>query len=500
MKEVALRHIPAWHDAAAREFIQDKNGPLFIASVNATKLDDIATQTLRAAPEEIARLGFAVAHLLDKTIPAPENLPANVQALAEAITKALSEAQRPVIISGASCAAGYVMKAAANVAWALHKKNNATGIVLTLPECNSLGLAMMGGERLQSAFNAVLNNHADTAIIMENDLYRHGKSSVVDAFLKKCKQVIVLDHLNHATAQKANFVIPAGTFADSDGIVVSNEGRAQRFFQVFESAEVIQESWRWLLNIGVSAGNSRMSPWKNFSDITMAISREESLLKGVEQITPLPNFRVVGQRVPREPHRYSGRTSMKANIQVSEEKPPEDPDSPLSYTMEGFRGLPPSSMIPFYWSPGWNSVQSINKYQEEIGGSLRGGDPGLRLFEPAQNAKADYFMSVPEPFVPSEGRLLMVPVHHIFGSEELSTHAASVSSRAAKPYIGINPEDALELGLQEGQLRSFDIDGQALRLPVKISPSLPRGMAGLPYGLPGLPFVELPVWSNLKKE
>jgi len=500
MKDVALRHIPAWHDAAAREFIQDKNGPLFIASVNATKLDDVATQTLRAAPEEIARLGFAVAHLLDKTIPAPENLPANAQALAEAIAKALSEAQRPVIISGASCAAGYVMKAAANVAWALHKKNSSTGIVLTLPECNSLGLAMMGGERLQSAFNAVLNNHADTAIIMENDLYRHGKTSVVDAFLKKCKQVIVLDHLNHATAQKANFVIPAGTFADSDGIVVSNEGRAQRFFQVFESSEVIQESWRWLLNIGVSAGNSRMTQWKNFSDITLAISNEENLLKGVEKITPLPSFRVVGQRVPREPHRYSGRTSMMANLHVSEEKPPEDPDSPLSYTMEGFRGLPPSSMIPFYWSPGWNSVQAINKYQEETGGSLRGGNPGLRLFEPAQNSKPDYFMSVPEPFVPSEGRLLMVPLHHIFGSEELSTRAASVSSRAAKPYIGINPEDAVELGLQEGQLRSFDADGQTLRLPVKISPALPRGVAGLPYGLPGFPFVELPVWSSLKKE
>ena len=169
---------------------------------------------------------------------------------------------------------------------------------------------------------------------------------------------------------------------------------------------------------------------------------------------------------------------MKANIQVSEEKPPEDPDSSLSYTMEGFRGLPPSSMIPFYWSPGWNSVQSINKYQEEIGGSLRGGDPGLRLFEPAQNSKANYFMSVPEPFVPSEGRLLMVPVHHIFGSEELSTHAAAVAERSAKPYVVINSEDAAELGVQEGQLRSFDVDGQALRLPVKISPSIPRGCGG----------------------
>jgi NADH-quinone oxidoreductase subunit G len=109
-------------------------------------------------------------------------------------------------------------------------------------------------------------------------------------------------------------------------------------------------------------------------------------------------------------------------------------------------------------------------------------------------------MSVPEPFVSSEGRLLMVPVHHIFGSEELSTHAASVSTRAAKPYIGINPEDAVESGLTEGEPRSFDVDGQVFRLPVKISSSIPRGVAGLPYGLPGLPFVELPAWSNLKKE
>src|SRR6185295_2812256 len=184
---------------------------------------------------------------------------------------------------------------------------------------------------------AVLNNHADTAIIMENDLYRHGKSSVVDAFLKKCKQVIVLDHSNHATSQKANFLIPAGTFAESDGTVVNNEGRAQRFFQVYESAEIIQESWRWLLNIGVSAGNVRMSQWKNFSDITLAVSGEEKLLKGIDQVSPAPSFRMVGQRVPREPHRYSGRTSMKADVHVSEEKPPEDSDSSLSYTMEGFR-------------------------------------------------------------------------------------------------------------------------------------------------------------------
>ncbi len=125
-------------------------------------------------------------------------------------------------------------------------------------ECNSLGLAMMGGHRLRSAFNAVLNGHADTVIIMENDLYRHVKDAAVDEFLSKCKNVIVIDHSPNETTTKASMLIPAGTFAESDGIVVNNEGRAQRFFQVYESTEVVQESWRWLLNIGNAGRQSEI--------------------------------------------------------------------------------------------------------------------------------------------------------------------------------------------------------------------------------------------------
>lgn len=499
MQEVTKINIPVWNDAAVRELVQDQKGPLFIASVHTTKLDDTATQTFRASPDEIARLGFAVAHILDNTIPDVENLSQEAKNLAQKIAIALSNAKRPVIISGASCETDHVMKAAANIAWALHTKNKEAGIVLTLPECNSLGLNMMGGHRLESAFNAVRNGLADTVIIMENDLYRHGKTSVVDNFLKTCKHVIVLDHSNTSTTQQANILIPAGTFAESDGIVVSNEGRAQRFFQVYEASDAIQESWRLLLNVGASAGNDKVSKWKNFEDITHAITQEEVLLKGLDQITPPASFRINGQRVPREPHRFSGRTAMLANINVSEPKPAVDPDSSLSYTMEGFRGLPPSTMIPFYWSPGWNSEQSINKYQQEIGGSLRGGDPGLRLFEPVQRGKVNYFMSVPEIFISLEGHLLMVPLHHIFGSEELSARSPSIGERSPNAYVTVNTEDAIELQVQENQLLSFEVDGQHYQLPVKVSAAMPKGVAGLPYGLPGLPFVELPAWGILKK-
>lgn len=492
-------NIPAWHDGAVRELVQDQKGPLFIASVHRTKLDDVATETFHSSPDEIARLGFAVAHILDNNSVEEELLPPETGQLAQRIADILLKAKRPVIISGASCETDHVIEAAANIAWALHKKNKDAGIVLTLPECNSLGLGMIGGFRLEAAFNAVLNGHADTAIIMENDLYRHGKTSVVDEFLKICKNVIVLEHTPNATTAKANILLPAGTFAESDGTLVNNEGRMQRFFQVYEPVETIRESWRWLLDIGVASGNNRMIRWKSLEDLTQAIAEDEPLLKRIDQVAPPPNYRVNGQRIPREPHRFSGRTAMLANVNVSEPKPPVDTDSALSYTMEGFRGFPPSSMIPFYWSPGWNSVQSINKYQQEIGGPLRGGDPGIRCFEATQNENIEYFISDPAIFTPQEGHLMMVPLHHIFGSEELSARSPSVAGRSPLPYVMVNNGDAMELNIGENQLLSFEVDGQCYDLPAKLSAAMPKGMAGLPYGLKGLPFVELPEWGILKK-
>lgn len=498
MATAQAANIPQWHDAAIREVTQESKGPLFIAGVRESKLDELATECIYAAPEEIARLAFAIANVLDGQAPGISDLTPQQKETAARIASTLATAKNPVIITGASCESDFVMQGAAHVAWALSKKNKATGIVIALPECNSMGLGMMGGYRLNDAFNAVLNNHADTVIILENDLYRHGKTDVLNKFLSQCKNIVVLDHSNTETLKKAHFVIPAGSFAESDGMLVNNEGRAQRFFQVYEATEVIQESWRWLLNIGSHAGQNRMAEWNSFQHFTEAIAGEEPLLRNVTGVTPPVEFRVVGQRIPREPHRYSGRTAMNANINVSEPKPPEDTDSSLSYTMEGLRGLPPSSMIPFFWSPGWNSVQSVNKYQEEVGGHLRGGDPGVRLFNPDAAKSPKYFAALPEKFQPIENHFWMVWVHHIYGSEELSSRSEAVARRIPDPYVAIGEADARQLKIEEGKIMEFEVEGQAYALPVKISAKMPAGVAGLPYGFAGMPCSDLPAWGSLK--
>ncbi|HTF16897.1 MAG TPA: NADH-quinone oxidoreductase subunit NuoG [Chryseolinea sp.] len=489
--------VPSWNDAAVREIIQDKTGAVYIATLVATKLDDIATDFYRGAPDNLGRFGQAIAHLLEGTLPEVPGLDDETRAMVERIAVALLRADRPVIISGTSCVNESVMKAAANIAWALHKKNNHAKLAYTFSECNSMGLALMGGRRLDSAFDAVLNGHADTVIIMENDLYRHSRKDVADKALAHCKNVIVFDCLPNATVQKASLLVPAGTFAESDGTLVNNEGRAQRFFQVFEPGNDIQESWRSILNIGDLASHPKLMKWKNFEELTKALSEEEPMLAGVDQASPPANFRVAGQRIPREPHRYSGRTSMQANIQVSEPKPPEDHDSGLSYTMEGYRGQPPSSMIPFFWSPGWNSVQSVNKYQQEVGGPLRGGDPGVRMIHGSTGAQK-FFTDIPEPFTSMSGRLWILPVHHIYGSDELSARSAVLIERIPKAYMLIAEASGIELDIREGELLSFEIAGRTYSLPLKFSTGLQKGVAALPQGIEGIPYVDLPAWALIK--
>jgi NADH-quinone oxidoreductase subunit G len=489
--------IPAWNDAAVREAIQDQKGPFFVAAPHSTRLDDVAIQTYHAAPDDVARLGFAVAHALDNGAPAVANLADNIRSLAENIATALKQAKRPLVISGASCGSEALIQAAANVAWALCGKQRQAQLCFIVPESNSLGLALMNGNELVEALRAVRDGKADTVIVLENDLYRRAEAAFVDQLFDAAKHVVVLDHLANATTDKAEVILPAATFAESDGTLVSNEGRAQRFYRVLPAAGEIKESWRWLRDMMIATGRPEARAWDNFDAMVAAVANGLPIFKPIAEIAPPAGFRIAGQKIPRQPHRYSGRTSMNAKINVDEPKPPEDPDSPLAFSMEGYQGKPPSALIPYYWAPGWNSVQSVNKFQAEVGDELRGCDPGKRLIEPAVMEKSNYFCQIPEPFAPSDGRWLLVPIHHIFGSEELSMQSRNIAELAPKPYLALNPEDALRLHIENGQEVEVGLCGVMRRLLFKPVPGLPRGVAAVPAGLPQLQGVALPAWTKL---
>jgi NADH-quinone oxidoreductase subunit G len=381
-------HIEAWNDTPFREAIGQDKGPLYIASCNATPLDDIAKGTYHAAADELARLGLAVAHEIDAESPAPTNLTDEARAVAKKIADDLKNARNPLVVSGTGCGSEAVIRAAANVSYALHKAGKKAQVSFVVPCCNSMGLAMLGGKPLAGAVSAIEKGFADTVFVLENNIV----TDIMERILNSAKNVIAIDYLGNAVTGKADFVLPASTFAESDGTFVNNEGRAQRFFRVFNPAGDIQDGWRWVRDIMSAVGRIEANQWETLDNLVAELARELPAFEGIVKASPPADFRISGQRIPRQPHRYSGRTAMNANTDVREHKTAQDADSPLSFSMEGYAGQPPSSLITHFWAPGWNSVQSVTKYQNEAGGALSGGDPGVRLIEPNPSAKAKYFL------------------------------------------------------------------------------------------------------------
>jgi NADH-quinone oxidoreductase subunit G len=425
---VVKKRIPAWDDNAVRNMIQDERGPLYLATVKGTKLDGIAAKTYHATPGGLARLGFAIARELSPDVPATEGLSEDEASLAREIAVALKDAQRPVVIAGTSLGNESLVKAAADIAWALCVSGKPAGLCYTVPECNTLGAGLMGSKGLDDAFKKVQDGKADTVVILENDLFRRADEQSLHDFLNKPRHIIVLDHSINPTSSKADITLPAGTFAESDGTLVNNEGRAQRFYQVFTPGLDVQESWKWICDINTLLDREETGAWRNFDDIVKDMAAALEIFKPVLDLAPPADFRVVGTKIPRQPHRYSGRTAMLANINVHEPKPADDPDTPLSFSMEGYEGQPPAALISRYWSPGWNSVSALNKFQQEVGGPLTGGDPGKRLIEPKPGGKPGYFTGVPSKALP--GQEQTPPQYDIFKSEELSAQSPAIIERA----------------------------------------------------------------------
>ncbi len=490
------KRINRWEDAALREAIQEKKGPFFVATVEETELDSVAAETFRASPADIARLGFAAAHEIDPAAPEVPGLSDETRLLAQRIARALMLAEKPLIVSGSSLGSVEVLRAAANLSRALVSAGKDARISLVFPEANSFGAAMLARAGIESALRAVTASPGTTLIVAETDLFREVDASVASELLEKAAHVISIDHTTNATTQRAEVILPSATYAESSGTLVSLEGRAQRFFAVMPASEPAQEAWSWIGQMAAASGRPAQA-WENLDAIIDAIAGSLPALAKIRDAAPRADFRIVGQRIPRKSHRETGRTAVTAHIDLHEPKPATDVDSALAFTMEGRMTQPPSALIPRFWSPGWNSDQSLNKFQIEVGGPLRGGDPGIRIVEPPANAAGGYFPPSSPAAARPAGEIVLVARHHVFGSDELSVLSRGIGQRAPRPYIALGSADAAALGLSEGQTARVTLtngstgESPAVELPVVIR-ALPRGVASVPWGISGMPLRHLP--------
>ncbi len=487
--------IQEWNDTAIREVVQEKRGPLFIAAAHTTRLDEIATQTAHSHPANIARLGHAIAHQINSNLPELKENDETAK-LAKHIADELMNAKKTLIISGTSLYDSSVLEAAANVAIGLKDKDKSPGLINVVPEVNSVGLSLMTNKYLEQAFQIEFDKERDTLIILENDLYRKTDSRRTTNFLQQFKNIVVLDYLESETTAQATHVLPAGTFAESDGTVVNNEGRAQRFYQVYVPKKDIQAGWKWVQELLPDEAPEKKL---HLDGIIEKLVVHYPELEKIKSSAPPAGYRKGTQKIPRETHRFSGRTAINANIDVNEPQPPDDPDSSLSFSMEGYHGVPPGSVTPFYWSPGWNSAQAINKYLIEVSGEPYHGNPGVRLYSENGNHALEYFKKIPERFSSEKGRWTVLPIYHIFGSEELSANSPAVKERVPKPYIALNKTDAEKAGIKEGDTIEFTAQNEQRKFTAKILPGLAEGTAGLPKNLNETAGMDFPFQTTIKK-
>jgi len=198
----------------------------------------------------------------------------------------------------------------------------------------------------------------------------------VEALFHSASTVVALDHAPTETGRKADLFLPCADFAECEGTMVSGEGRAQRFFPAVFPKDEVQPGWMWLRDVARAAGIGGSAGWETLDDVTNALAAALPVFSRITEAAPEQKFRIEGSRIRTEPHRYSGRTAVDANRAIHEPAAAIPEASPFSATMEGYYGQMPAALIPFFWAPGWNSAQSLNKFQDEVGGHLRGGVRG----------------------------------------------------------------------------------------------------------------------------
>ncbi|HEA51899.1 hypothetical protein LCGC14_0699020 [marine sediment metagenome] len=485
------RGIPTWNAEAVKTLAQDSRHPVYIAYPEATELDEISADNWQLAPADIARLGFAIAHIIDSNAPAVAGLDAALAASAQTVAEQLMAANRPLVIAGGSLESTQVLDAAGSIARALSRRTKRAGFMLIRREANSTGLAILGGQPLEWALDEVVEGRADALVVMENDLYTRIPDARVDAALDAATTLVVLDHQRTRTWQRAKLGLSAASFTEADGTLVNLEGRAQRFFQVFDPSHLrpecrIHESWRWLHALRASLVRHENSTI-TLDEATEACVRDYPALAGMSAASREADFRVEGVKLARAPHRSSGRTSMRANIAVSEPRTPQDPDTPFTFSMEGYSGFDqPRKEVPFAWAPGWNSHQAWNKFTDEVGGHLRAGDPGFRLVAPRPGGY-DYANDVPAAFEPRQDSWQLLVLPRLFGGEETSARATPIEERAnvpsQTPSIGLSREDAARLGFEQGAALTLETDSARLTLPLRCDQGLPSGLVSLPAGV-----------------
>ena len=466
--------IPEWQDAAVRNLGQDELSPLIIVTCTESRLDNIASHIYSLSPDAIADFGFSLAARLDGSDIEDE--------MVCGVADILSQASRPLVVSGIGSFSPDILSSAAKVADSLSNSNKEAMLSLCVSESNSMGVAMLSDEHTLS-LAAVMEqlDDIDTLVILENDLSRRLDRSALQKLAESKVNIIALDVIENPTLDRASMVLPAASFAESEGSLVNFEGRAQRYFPVFEPARDRLPSWHWLIKLASLDNDNKLSALACFDDVVSLLAESDKKWEEIVKVAPGQTFRDRGQKIPRQTHRYSGRTAMNASVSVHEPPQPKDNETALAYSMEGLNRDQPSTLSPYVWSPGWNSNHSVQKFQTKVDGQHKNQTPGIMLISSNQNGFGES-VSYERTGAFEANNWTLIPIACIHGSEELSSYTKEIAELSGNAFIAISEDVANTLGVSDGDGLQVIGGSAEISLEVRVVDRMAEGCVGYSVG------------------
>ena len=107
-----------------------------------------------------------------------------------------------------------------------------------------------------------------------------------------------------------------------------------------------------------------------------------------------------------------------------------------------------------------------------MGGSLKGGDSGIRLFDRLAKRPARTFVAPTQVLVNADS-FRLVPMHHIFGSGEFTVKTPAMETRIPEAVFAVSEQDAERLNVQDGQKITVKAGETSIVLPVQVIEYLP---------------------------
>lgn len=454
----ALR-VPPWQDAAVRALLPHHQVPLAVLGYGDNPLSKQATISLVCDDKRAAEQGFLLANLLSNSAPSPRV--SKVDEATLALVEILKTAKRPLIVSGWSAGNPALLSAAANIRKALqqlNKDNDKAMLCIVPPEANSLSLGLL----MQAAHMSAEQMHNEVANCNVLALDHHSGNAQVQLELVKHKAAHFVRFTELASSSEKELSLPISSFSECSGSLLNYQSLVQSRYPATKPSGQCMPAWQWLVNIAKQRGQA-LGSIEDLGQLRDLLTAKHPSLKN--------HFREhhSGKLAMQTP-RVSGRTAMLANQTVHEPKPFAEDGADYKQSMEGIvAGHDSTKPLAYSWSPGWNSNQSNHKFKAEYGhAKTKRAEPAVSPSE-----KPYWFKWQSSWSSSSKANFKILPLYKVFGSDSLSIEAMAIAKLSSEACLYINPRQASELGMAEGQIVVCDKDRTAFILT--ISEQVPLG-------------------------